>query len=198
MVNYVDDSVLLNRFKSGNNNSFHSLFLRHKKRIFNYINSKVLDVDISNDILQETFIKVFKIIRKGSYNEQGKFLPWILRISHNLVMDHFRYKKRSKMIYEKDLYYTFSNIKSSDDAFKEKIISDKTLSKTLSKMIDQLPESQKEIVKLRLFENLSFKEIAEMNNISINTALGRVRYSLNNLRKTMDKSSLKTELMELV
>ena len=150
MVNYVDDSVLLNRFKSGNNNSFHSLFLRHKKRIFNYINSKVLDVDISNDILQETFIKVFKIIRKGSYNEQGKFLPWILRISHNLVMDHFRYKKRSKMIYEKDLYYTFSNIKSSDDAFKEKIISDKTLSKTLSKMIDQLPESQKEIVKLTL------------------------------------------------
>ncbi|MBC8303267.1 MAG: sigma-70 family RNA polymerase sigma factor [Pelagibacterales bacterium] len=198
MVNYVDDSVLLNRFKSGNNNSFHSLFLRHKKRIFNYINSKVLEVDISNDILQETFIKVFKIIRKGSYNEQGKFLPWILRISHNLVMDHFRYKKRSKMIYEKDLYYTFSNIKSSDDAFKEKIISDKTLSKTLSKMIDQLPESQKEIVKLRFFENLSFKEIAEMNNISINTALGRVRYSLNNLRKTMDKSSLKTELMELV
>ena len=198
MVNYVDDSVLLNRFKSGNNNSFHSLFLRHKKRIFNYINSKVLDVDISNDILQETFINVFKIIRKGSYNEQGKFLPWILRISHNLVMDHFRYKKRSKMIYEKDLYYTFSNIKSSDDAFKEKIISDKTLSKTLSKMIDQLPESQKEIVKLRFFENLSFKEIAEMNNISINTALGRVRYSLNNLRKTMDKSSLKTELMELV
>ena len=198
MVNYVDDSVLLNRFKSGNNNSFHSLFLRHKKRIFNYINSKVLDVDISNDILQETFIKVFKIIRKGSYNEQGKFLPWILRISHNLVMDHFRYKKRSKMVYEKDLYYTFSNIKSSDDAFKEKIISDKTLSKTLSEMIDQLPESQKEIVKLRFFENLSFKEIAKMNNISINTALGRVRYSLNNLRKTMDKSSLKTELMELV
>ena len=198
MVNYVDDSVLLNRFKSGNNNSFHSLFLRHKKRIFNYINSKVLDVDISNDILQETFIKVFKIIRKGSYNEQGKFLPWILRISHNLVMDHFRYKKRSKMIYEKDLYYTFSNIKSSDDSFKEKIISDKTLSKTLSKMIDQLPESQKEIVKLRFFENLSFKEIAEMNNISINTALGRVRYSINNLRKTMDKSLLKTKLMELV
>ena len=196
--NYIDDSVLLNRFKSGNNNSFHSLFLRHKKRIFNYINSKVLDVDISNDILQETFIKVFKIIRKGSYNEQGKFLPWILKISHNLVMDYFRYKKRSKMVYEKDLYYTFSNIKSSDDAFNEKIISDKTLSKTLSKMIDQLPESQKEIVKLRFFENLSFKEIAEMNNISINTALGRVRYSINNLRKTMDKSLLKTELMELV
>ena len=198
MVNFVEDSVLLDRYRLGNNTSFQTLFLRHKKRIFNYINSKVSDVDVSNDILQETFIKVFKIIKKGSYNEQGKFLPWVLRISHNLVMDHFRKEKRSKIIYEKDLYNTFSNIKSSENSLKEKIISDKTLSITLSSMINTLPDSQKEIVKLRFFENLSFREIAEINNISINTALGRVRYSLNNLRKSMDKSSIKTELMELV
>lgn len=198
MVNFIEDSVLLDRYKLGNNTSFQTLFLRHKKRIFNYINSKVSDVDVSNDILQETFIKVFKIIKKGSYNEQGKFLPWVLRISHNLVMDHFRKEKRSKIIYEKDLYNTFSNIKSSENSLKENIISDKTLSKTLSSMINTLPDSQKEIVKLRFFENLSFREIAEINNISINTALGRVRYSLNNLRKSMDKSSIKTELMELV
>ncbi len=198
MVNFVEDSVLLDRYRLGNNTSFQTLFLRHKKRIFNYINSKVSDVDVSNDILQETFIKVFKIIKKGSYNEQGKFLPWVLRISHNLVMDHFRKEKRSKIIYEKDLYNTFSNIKSSENSLKENIISDKTLSKTLSSMINTLPDSQKEIVKLRFFENLSFREIAEINNISINTALGRVRYSLNNLRKSMDKSSIKTELMELV
>ncbi|MDC0210330.1 sigma-70 family RNA polymerase sigma factor [Flavobacteriaceae bacterium] len=198
MVNFVEDSILLDRYRLGNNTSFQTLFLRHKKRIFNYINSKVSDVDVSNDILQETFIKVFKIIKKGSYNEQGKFLPWVLRISHNLVMDHFRKEKRSKIIYEKDLYNTFSNIKSSENSLKENIISDKTLSKTLSSMINTLPDSQKEIVKLRFFENLSFREIAEINNISINTALGRVRYSLNNLRKSMDKSSIKTELMELV
>tara|TARA_B100001175_G_scaffold1808_1_gene1538 strand:+ start:13808 stop:14404 length:597 start_codon:yes stop_codon:yes gene_type:complete len=198
MVNFVEDSIFLDRYKLGNNTSFQTLFLRHKKRIFNYINSKVSDVDVSNDILQETFIKVFKIIKKGSYNEQGKFLPWVLRISHNLVMDHFRKEKRSKIIYEKDLYNTFSNIKSSENSLKENIISDKTLSKTLSSMINTLPDSQKEIVKLRFFENLSFREIAEINNISINTALGRVRYSLNNLRKSMDKSSIKTELMELV
>ena len=198
MVNFVEDSILLNRYRLGNNTSFQTLFLRHKKRIFNYINSKVSDVDVSNDILQETFIKVFKIIKKGSYNEQGKFLPWVLRISHNLVMDHFRKEKRSKIIYEKDLYNTFSNIKSSENSLKQNIISDKTLSKTLSSMINTLPDSQKEIVKLRFFENLSFREIAEINNISINTALGRVRYSLNNLRKSMDKSSIKTELMELV
>ena len=198
MVNFVEDSILIDRYRLGNNTSFQTLFLRHKKRIFNYINSKVSDVDVSNDILQETFIKVFKIIKKGSYNEQGKFLPWMLRISHNLVMDHFRKEKRSKIIYEKDLYNTFSNIKSSENSLKENIISDKTLSKTLSSMINTLPDSQKEIVKLRFFENLSFREIAEINNISINTALGRVRYSLNNLRKSMDKSSIKTELMELV
>ena len=198
MVNFVEDSILLDRYRLGNNTSFQTLFLRHKKRIFNYINSKVSDVDVSNDILQETFIKVFKIIKKGSYNEQGKFLPWVLRISHNLVMDHFRKEKRSKIKYEKDLYNTFSNIKSSENSLKENIISDKTLSKTLSSMINTLPDSQKEIVKLRFFENLSFREIAEINNISINTALGRVRYSLNNLRKSMDKSSIKTELMELV
>lgn len=198
MVNYVDDSVLLVRYRSGDCASFQTLFFRYKQRIFNYINSKVLNVDISNDILQDTFIKVFKIIRKGSYNEQGKFLPWILRISHNLVMDHFRQIKRSKMIYEKDFFKNISNTKSCESSFKEKIISDKTLSKTLATMIDTLPQSQQEIIKLRFFEDLSFKEIAVINNISINTALGRVRYSLNNLRKTMEKSKLKTELLELV
>ena len=115
MVNFNEDSVLLNRFKSGNNNSFKLLFLKHKSRIFNYINYKVNDVDISNDILQETFIKVFKILGRGTYNEQGKFLPWVLRISHNLVMDHFRKEKRSKIIYEKDMYQSFVNIKSNEN-----------------------------------------------------------------------------------
>jgi RNA polymerase sigma-70 factor (ECF subfamily) len=197
MVNFNEDSVLLNRFKSGDNNSFKLLFLKYKSRIFNYINYKVSDVDTSNDILQETFIKVFKILGRGTYNEQGKFLPWVLRISHNLVMDHFRREKRSKIIYEKDMYQSFVNIKSNENLDSKNVISDKTLSKTLNEMIDNLPDSQKEIVKLRFFENLSFKDIAKKNDISINTALGRVRYSLNNLRKQMDKSELKNELMEI-
>ena len=197
MVNFNEDSVLLNRFKSGDNNSFKLLFLKYKSRIFNYINYKVSDVDTSNDILQETFIKVFKILGRGTYNEQGKFLPWVLRISHNLVMDHFRKEKRSKIIYEKDMYQSFVNIKSNENLDSKNVISDKTLSKTLNEMIDNLPDSQKEIVKLRFFENLSFKDIAKKNDISINTALGRVRYSLNNLRKQMDKSELKNEFMEI-
>ena len=198
MVNDLNDSALLLDFQNGNINSFKILFLRHKKSIFNNINLKIRDTDLSNDILQETFIKVYKLLKKGSYIEKGKFLPWLIRISHNMVMDYYRNKKRSKIIYEKDMKYSFLNFNHEKDFQNEKIISDKTLSKILSKMIDKLPQSQKEIVRLRFFENFSFKEIAEMNNISINTALGRVRYSLNNLRKEMDKSLLKKDLMEIV
>ena len=174
--------------------SFDSLFILHKKRIFNYINSKINDVDVSNDILQETFIKVFKVLKNGKYVEKGKFLPWILRIAHNLVMDYFRNKKRSKIIFEKDLNYLIANINCGFEQTTKKMISDKTISKILSKMIDTLPKEQKDIVDLRFFQNYSFKEIAEINNISINTALGRVRYSINNLRNEMKKSIIKNEL----
>lgn len=196
MVNHVCDSVLIDRYKSGNTYSFEILFLRHKQRIFNYINSKIIDIDVSNDILQETFIKVFNLVKIGKYNEQGKFLPWVLRISHNLVMDHFRAVKRSKLNYN-NMNQVFSKLYLEDSIKENNIISDNTLSKVLTEMIDQLPESQKQIVKLRFYENLTFKEIAEINNISINTALGRIRYSINNLRKKMDESCLKNELKEL-
>jgi RNA polymerase sigma-70 factor (ECF subfamily) len=197
MVNHVCDSVLIDRYKSGNTYSFETLFLRHKQRIFNYINSKVIDIDVSNDILQETFIKVFNLVKIGKYNEQGKFLPWVLRISHNLVMDHFRAIKRSKLNYNNNMNQVFSKLYLEESIKENNIISDNTLSKILTEMIDQLPESQKQIVKLRFYENLTFKEIAEINNISINTALGRIRYSINNLRKKMNDSCLKNELKEL-
>lgn len=197
MANHVCDSVLIDRYKSGNSFSFETLFLRHKQRIFNYINSKTIDIDVSNDILQETFIKVFSLVKTGKYNEQGKFLPWVLRISHNLVMDHFRAIKRSKLNYNNNMNQVFSKLYLEESIKENNIISDNTLSKVLTEMIDQLPESQKQIVKLRFYENLTFKEIAEINNISINTALGRIRYSINNLRKKMDDSCLKNELKEL-
>jgi RNA polymerase sigma-70 factor (ECF subfamily) len=197
MANHVCDSVLIDRYKSGNSFSFETLFLRHKQRIFNYINSKTIDIDVSNDILQETFIKVFNLVKTGKYNEQGKFLPWVLRISHNLVMDHFRAIKRSKLNYNNNMNQVFSKLYLEESIKENNIISDNTLSKILTEMIDQLPESQKQIVKLRFYENLTFKEIAEINNISINTALGRIRYSINNLRKKMNDSCLKNELKEL-
>ena len=194
MANFSSDTSTSLVSKSTYPSSLDSLFIMHKKRIFNYINSKIKDVDVSNDILQETFIKVFKVLKNGKYVEKGKFLSWVLRISHNLVMDYFRNKKRSKIIFEKDLNCLIANMNCGFEQKQKKMLSDETISKILSKMIDKLPQDQKEIVNLRFFQNYSFREIAEINNISINTALGRVRYSIINRKNEMKKSIIKSEL----
>ena len=194
MANFSNDTSTSLVSKSTYPSSLDSLFIMHKKRIFNYINSKIKDVDVSNDILQETFIKVFKVLKNGKYVEKGKFLSWVLRISHNLVMDYFRNKKRSKVIFEKDLNCLIANMNCGFEQKQKKMLSDETIRKVLSKMIDKLPQEQKEIVNLRFFQNYSFREIAEINNISINTALGRVRYSIINLKNEMKKSIIKNEL----
>ena len=194
MANFSSDTSTSLVSKSTYPSSLDSLFIMHKKRIFNYINSKIKDVDVSNDILQETFIKVFKVLKNGKYVEKGKFLSWVLRISHNLIMDYFRNKKRSKIIFEKDLNCLSANMNCGFEQKQKKMLSDETIRKVLSKMIDKLPQDQKEIVNLRFFQNYSFREIAEINNISINTALGRVRYSIINLKNEMKKSIIKNEL----
>ena len=194
MANFSSDTSNTLVSKSTYPSSLDSLFITHKKRIFNYINSKIKDVDVSNDILQETFIKVFKVLKNGKYVEKGKFLSWVLRISHNLIMDYFRNKKRSKIIFEKDLNCLIANMNCGFEQKQKKMLSDETIRKVLSKMIDKLPQEQKEIVNLRFFQNYSFREIAEINNISINTALGRVRYSIINLKNEMKKSIIKNEL----
>lgn len=194
MANFSSDTSTSLVSKSTYPSSLDSLFIMHKKRIFNYINSKIKDVDVSNDILQETFIKVFKVLKNGKYVEKGKFLSWVLRISHNLIMDYFRNKKRSKIIFEKDLNCLIANMNCGFEQKQKKMLSDETIRKVLSKMIDKLPQEQKEIVNLRFFQNYSFREIAEINNISINTALGRVRYSIINLKNEMKKSIIKNEL----
>ena len=194
MANFSSDTSTDLVSKSTYPSSLDSLFIMHKKRIFNYINSKIKDVDVSNDILQETFIKVFKVLKNGKYVEKGKFLSWVLRISHNLIMDYFRNKKRSKIIFEKDLSCLIANMNCGFEQKQKKMLSDETIRKVLSKMIDKLPHEQKEIVNLRFFQNYSFREIAEINNISINTALGRVRYSIINLKNEMKKSIIKNEL----
>ena len=194
MANFSNDTSTSSVSESTYPSSLDSLFIMHKKRIFNYINSKIKDVDVSNDILQETFIKVFKVLKNGKYVEKGKFLSWVLRISHNLIMDYFRNKKRSKIIFEKDLNCLIANMNCGFEQKQKKILSDETIRKVLSKMIDKLPHEQKEIVNLRFFQNYSFREIADINNISINTALGRVRYSIINLKNEMKKSIIKNEL----
>ena len=159
MANFIN-SVLIDRYKSGNTYSFETLFLRHKQRIFNYINSKVIDIDVSNDIFW--FKKPTKILNKaknGSYQEEGKFLPWVMRISHNLVIDHFRKNNRIPIFESKDEFDIF--------LLKKIILSLMIIIFHQIEMIDQLPKSQKQIVKLRFYENLTFKEIAEINKIAI-------------------------------
>ena len=182
MVNHVCDSVLIDRYKSGNTYSFETLFLRHKQRIFNYINSKIIDIDVSNDILQETFIKVFNLVKIGKYNEQGKFVSWVMRIAHNLVIDHFRKNNRIPTLENNDEYDVFQFISDSSPNAEDVLASDQIV-KDLQKLVQELPDDQKEVLIMRLYRDMSFKEIAKNTNVSINTALGRMRYAIINLRK---------------
>ena len=183
------DAFLVNEYISGSEIALEKLINRHKLRIFNFIKSKVLDRDTAEDIFQDTFIKVIKTLKSGVYNEEGKFLPWVMRISHNLVIDFFRKNNRIPTIKNNDEYDVFKFI--SDTApnvemtlFQDQIISD------LQKLVQELPEDQKEVLVMRLYRDMSFKEIAENTNVSINTALGRMRYAIINLRKLVDENQI--------
>ena len=196
-LNNITDKTLVSQYLNGENSSFEILLSRHKSRIFAFIMSKVKNRDLSNDIFQDTFIKVVNSLQKRKYNEEGKFLPWMMRISHNLVIDHFRKESKMRKIRPTSEFDIFDVI---DDGSKnqEEIMIQTQVHSDLKILIEQLPEEQKEVLKMRYFKDLSFKEISDLTNSSINTALGRVRYSLNNLRKSMKSSSLKSELMQMV
>ncbi|OIQ36232.1 MAG: RNA polymerase subunit sigma-24 [Crocinitomix sp. MedPE-SWsnd] len=186
----LTDKELIRSYLSGDEKSFEILLLRNKDRVFGYIMSKIRNENLANDIFQEVFIKVIRTFKNGSYNEEGKFLPWVLTISHNLVIDHFRKAKKMKMVSESSskseefnifsvLSLTDNNIE--DDMIKEQIESD------VVRLVEFLPEEQRAVLKNRIFKGMSFKDIAEQNDISINTALGRMRYALINLRKLIEK-----------
>jgi RNA polymerase sigma-70 factor (ECF subfamily) len=181
---------------SGNEKAFEVLLLRHKDKIFRGINMKVRDEALANDIFQDAFIKIINTLKAGNYNEEGKFLPWAMRIAQNLVIDHFRKSNKVKMISESSSqngdYNIFHTLKMEDSSIQERISKDELETQVVG-LIDQLPESQREILRLRIFNDMSFKDIAEMYDISINTALGRMRYALINLRKLMDKYQVVTE-----
>ena len=163
---------------------------RHRKRIFDYIYMMVKSQDIADDIFQETLIKVVRFVREGRYTENGKFLSWVLRIAHNQVIDYFRQKKQRNNISEGDAGYDLLNHpKFSDRTVEEQLITDQ-IEADVRKLIDFLPSEQKEVVLMRYYMGLSFKEIAEQTNVSINTALGRMRYALINLRKLIDENQL--------
>jgi len=179
----TSDAVLVKDYISGNERALEILVLRHKSRVYNFIYSKVLDGDLSEDIFQDTFIKVIRTLKKGTYNEEGKFLPWLMRIAHNLIIDHFRKSNRMPKFESKDKEFDiFSMLKDSGRNAEKQLIVDQ-ISADLRKLVDELPEDQKEVVYMRLFKDMSFKEIANNTNVSINTALGRMRYAIINLRR---------------
>lgn len=194
-MNNFDDRALVSAYIDGNEKAFEVLLMRHKDKVFRFIFMKVRDTDLANDIFQDTFIKVVKTLKAGSYNEEGKFLPWAMRIAHNLVIDHFRKASKVRMISEsssqRDDYNIFHTIKEEDDNVQEALTKIELESQMVD-LVEYLPDSQKDILKKRIFKEMSFKDIAEEEGISINTALGRMRYALINLRKLIDKHQLVT------
>jgi len=185
----LEDSILVRNYIEGDEKSLEVLINRHNQRISSFIYSKVLDRDIAEDIFQDTFIKVIKTLKKGRYNEEGKFLPWVMRIAHNLIIDYFRKNRRMPKFESSDDFNIFSVI--SDDRLNAEgeLIKDQ-INSDLSVLIDELPEDQKEVLIMRIYRDMSFKEISENTGVSINTALGRMRYALINLRKIIQKNKI--------
>ncbi len=191
MKTKLKDKELVKKFMSGDSNALETLINRHKERVYTYIFFIVKNEKLAEDIFQDTFIKVIKSLRKGKYNEQGIFVSWVIRIAHNLTIDYFR--KQSRMpTYSNDEnpdIDIFNSRKFSDATIEDEIIEDQIASE-VRQLVDILPDEQKEVVLLRHFGNLSFKEIAEQTDVSINTALGRMRYALINLRKLIEEKNL--------
>ncbi len=184
------DNILIEQYLNGNNEAFETLLLKYKQRIYSFIYSKIKDRELADDIFQETFVKVIKTLKKGTYNDEGRFLSWVMRIAHNLIVDHFRRKQRMPR-YEshdaqKDVFYRVSEPSQNiEDA-----LIDFQIKEDLHTLMQELPENQLEVLRMRLFQDMSFKEIAERTNVSINTSLGRMRYGLINLRKLIDERNL--------
>ena len=187
MINTIlkkPDSELISMYLKGNENALSCIVHKHKNRLFNFIYSKVSDRDVAEDIFQDTFIKVIKTLKKGLYNEEGKFLPWIMRIAHNLVIDYFRKKNRIPTYKNKDEFDIFQFVFDKTNNIEKTIINDQIVS-DIQKIILELPDDQKEVLMMRFYREMSFKEISESTGVSINTALGRMRYALINLRKVI-------------
>ncbi|MFQ3341044.1 MAG: RNA polymerase sigma factor (sigma-70 family) [Flavobacteriaceae bacterium] len=184
-----NDATLVQEYISGSEIALEKLIKRHQLRIFNYIKSKVLDRDTAEDIFQDTFIKVIKTLKNGVYSEEGKFLPWVMRIAHNLVIDFFRKKNRIPTIKNNDEYDIFKFISDSTPNIESTLFHDQ-LVKDLQNLMQELPEDQKEVLTMRLYQDMSFKEIAKNTNVSINTALGRMRYGIINLRKLVQNHQI--------
>ncbi len=185
----IEDSILVRDYISGDESALEILINKHNQRLTSFIYSKVLDKDITEDIFQDTFIKVINTLKKGRYSEEGKFLPWVMRIAHNLIIDHFRRNRRMPRFEGTEDFNIFSvlgddKLNAEKQLIKDQIDSDLTL------LIEELPDDQKEVLIMRIYRDMSFKEISENTGVSINTALGRMRYALINLRKIIEKNNI--------
>tara|TARA_B100000809_G_scaffold266776_2_gene331461 strand:+ start:3040 stop:3624 length:585 start_codon:yes stop_codon:yes gene_type:complete len=185
----VSDSVLVLNYINGDEKSLEKLILKHKQKIFGFIYSKVSDRHLAEDIFQDTFIKVIHTLKRGAYNEEGKFLPWVMRISHNLVIDHYRKSSRMPKFNRTDEFDIFSVLSDSSKNI-ESVIIQKQLYDQITDLIQYLPIDQKEVLRMRIYNELSFKEISENTGVSINTVLGRMRYALINMRKLVAKKEI--------
>jgi len=189
LLSKLSDGELVALYLQGNSKSFEVLIQKHKNKIYAFILSKIRNKDLAEDIFQETFIKVINSLQKGKYNEEGKFLPWVMRIANNLVIDYFRKAKKMRTIAPTNDFDIFDILQDGEKNIEDNLVNDQ-IHKDLRKLIEYLPEDQKEVLKMRYYAELSFKEISESTGVSINTALGRMRYALINLRKLIDSNQV--------
>ncbi len=189
-VQVLSDQGLLNSYLSGDQSAISQLIERHSRRVKEYIRMMVKDNDVADDIFQETFIKAVRVIDEGRYTDNGKFLSWILRIAHNQVIDYFRARKQQKQITEADAgYNVLGTLRFAEHTIEDEMVTAQ-ISSDVRHLVEMLPDEQREVVMLRYFSGLSFKEIAEQTDVSINTALGRMRYALINLRKMIKEKNI--------
>lgn len=189
-VQVLSDQGLLNSYLSGDQSAISQLIERHSRRVKEYIRMMVKDNDVADDIFQETFIKAVRVIDEGRYTDNGKFLSWVLRIAHNQVIDYFRSRKQLKQVNEADAgFNVLGTLRFAEQTVEDDMVATQ-ISSDVRHLVERLPDEQREVVMLRYFSGLSFKEIAEQTDVSINTALGRMRYALINLRKMIKEKNI--------
>lgn len=193
ILNKKTDQELIHIYLDGKETALAALLERYKSKIYTSIYMKVKDEYLAEDIFQETFIKVINTLKGGKYNDEGKFLPWVMRIAHNMIIDHFRKEKRAPSIVNTEGFDIFDVLDFSDENVESKMLREQR-DIDLKKMIQKLPDDQKEVLIMRHFCDMSFKDIADITEVSINTALGRMRYALDNLRKMIEGQSLMLQI----
>jgi len=185
----LSDAILVSNYLNGDESALTVLINRHQQRLYSFIFSKVYDRDVTEDVFQDTFIKVIKTLKLGKYNEEGKFLPWVMRIAHNLVIDYFRKNNRMPKFNNNGDFDIFS-VLSDDSLNAEAELVRSQIHDDIRNLVEELPEDQRTVLKMRMYNDMSFREISENTSVSINTALGRMRYALINLRKLIESNNI--------